>query len=388
MYRTGDDPLDPFSVSERFEYGVMLNALQALCSCTAASLYLLYRTRRVATPASQPRSLLQRLGLDVLTPSGCERALAARGRLSAGKRLTGLSRYVSPLLQQYLLVSALQSTASWLSLVALRHLSFPAITLAKSSKLVPVLVMNVLLYRRHFAAYKYVVVALVTLGVWMFMALGKKKAAAATHGNSVLGMTLLAIHLLMDGATNSTQDEVFATYASYVSGTQMMLVMNAISATYMTTALLVPEGLVHYLVVQARHFFASLLHPHWVATVLLAGVRTPQLSWTPQLVSGAQFLLRHPDAARDVLGYVLAGALGQIAIFETIERFGSLTLVSITVCASYLRRSHANCSQCCSQFSCTSTTCARCSGSVLWWCLPVCLLRCARSSSSSARLRR
>ena len=325
-------------MSERFTYGAMLNAIQALCSCMAASLYLLYRRRRVVVPAGQSSGTLQRLGLDVLTPSGCERALVARGRLPAGKRLTGLSRYVSPLLQQYLLVSALQSTASWLSLVALRHLSFPAITLAKSSKLVPVLVMNVLLYRRHFATYKYVVVALVTVGVWMFMALGKKKAAAVAHGNSVLGRTLLAVHLMLDGATNSTQDEVFATYASSVSGTQMMLVMNAISATYMTTALLVPEGLVHYLVVHARQLLASLVHPHWIAAVLMAGISTPKLSWTPQLVSGCQFLMRHPDAARDVLGYAMAGALGQIAIFETLERFGSLTLVSITVRAKSLHQ--------------------------------------------------
>lgn len=318
-------------MSERFEYGVLLNAIQALCSCTAATLYLLYRRRHIASAPGQSMSLLQRLGLDVLTPNGCERALVARGKRKEGTQRTGLSRYVSPLLQQYLLVSALQSTASYLSLVALRHLSFPAITLAKSSKLVPVLVMNVVLYRRHFSPYKYLVVGLVTLGVWMFMALGKKKAAAVAHGNSALGMSLLAIHLLIDGATNSTQDEVFATYASYVSGTQMMLVMNAISATYMTTALLVPEGLMHYLLMHARQYLASLLHPHWIAAMLMAGVRAPELAWTPQLVSGFQFLARHPDAARDVLAYAMAGALGQIAIFETLERFGSLTLVSITV---------------------------------------------------------
>ena len=118
----------------------------------------------------------------------------------------------------------------------------------------------------------------------------------------------------------------------------MMLVMNAISATYMTTALLVPEGLVHYLVVHARQLLASLVHPHWIAAVLMAGISTPKLSWTPQLVSGCQFLMRHPDAARDVLGYAMAGALGQIAIFETLERFGSLTLVSITVRAKSLHQ--------------------------------------------------
>ena len=327
VYHTGD-PLDAFRVGERFEYGVLLNGVQALCSCAMAMAYLMYRRR-----GSTERGLLTRLGLDVLTPSGCDRALVARGKRQAPVR--GVRRYVSPLLLQYLLVSALQSTASWLSIVALRHLSFPAITLAKSSKLVPVLVMNVLLYRRHFAAYKYVVVALVTLGVWMFMALGSKTSPGGVRGNSVLGMVLLAIHLLLDGTTNSTQDEVFATYGSYVSGTQMMLVMNAVSATYMLTALLVPAGAVSYLVAHARLYVGSLLHPHWAAQLLMAGLRVPTLSLTPQLVSGVQFLVRHPDAARDVLAYAMAGAAGQIAIFETLERFGSLTLVSITVRTHY-----------------------------------------------------
>ena len=195
--------------------------------------------------------------------------------------------------------------------------------------------MNVLLYRRHFAAYKYVVVALVTLGVWMFMALGPRSSPGGVRGNSVLGMVLLAIHLLLDGTTNSTQDEVFATYGSYVSGTQMMLVMNAVSATYMLTALLVPAGAVSYLVAHARLYVGSLLHPHWAAQLFMAGLQVPALSLTPQLVSGVQFLLRHPDAARDVLAYAMAGAAGQIAIFETLERFGSLTLVSITVRTHY-----------------------------------------------------
>ena len=65
--------------------------------------------------------------------------------------------------------------------------------------------------------------------------------------------------------------------------------------------------------------------------MLLASSTVPSLSLTPQIVSSVQFLLRHPDAARDVLAYAMAGAAGQIAIFETLERFGSLTLVSITV---------------------------------------------------------
>ncbi|WFD04716.1 UDP-galactose transporter [Malassezia vespertilionis] len=326
VYSTGDDPLDPFAEEERFEYGVLLNAIQASFSCIAASAYLLI-LRRNATGG-----LFTRLGLDVLTPNGCAQALTARGKRAQGT-LRGISRYISPLLQRYLLVSAMQSIGSWLSILTLRYLSFPAITLAKSSKLVPVLMMNVLLYRRKFAMYKYVVVFLVTLGVYLFMALGKKHKTHAPKSNSTFGVVLLAIHLMLDGTTNSTQDDVFATYGTeYVSGTQMMLVMNAISASYMFLILLLPEGILAFLVAHTRHVLAGMLKPHWIANVLVGGVQTvPRISWTPQLVDGVQFLCRHHDAARDALLYGLAGAAGQLAIFETLARFGSLTLVSITV---------------------------------------------------------
>ena len=74
VYHTGD-PLDAFRVGERFEYGVLLNGVQALCSCVMAMAYLMYRRR-----GSTERGLLTRLGLDVLTPSGCDRALVARGK--------------------------------------------------------------------------------------------------------------------------------------------------------------------------------------------------------------------------------------------------------------------------------------------------------------------
>ena len=41
VYHTGD-PLDAFRVGERFEYGVLLNGVQALCSCVMAMAYLMY----------------------------------------------------------------------------------------------------------------------------------------------------------------------------------------------------------------------------------------------------------------------------------------------------------------------------------------------------------
>lgn len=344
-YRTGGGVFDPYSDGERFEYGLLMNAMQSFFSCLAASAYLLLRGRN----AARGTGLLSALGLEALTPTGCAHAEKRRQTVTParvekggapGDRVReverpprGLARYVSPLLLQYLLISALQSTGSFLSLVSLRYLSYPAITLAKSSKLVPVLLMNVLLYRRKFAPYKYVVVALVTTGVWMFMALGHRGGKHSAQGNSSLGFALLAVHLTLDGATNSTQDEIFARYGTEsVSGTQMMLVMNAISTAYMTVALLLPEGLLQGAIAHVRTVLGSLLHPHWIASLLLPDAQLlAPLGREPQFVAGAAFFARHPDALRDVLGYAVAGAAGQIAIFETLERFGSLTLVSITV---------------------------------------------------------
>ena len=44
-----------------------------------------------------------------------------------------------------------------------------------------------------------------------------------------------------------------------------------------------------------------------------------------------EFLLSHPSALKPLLAYALLGGLGQLFIFETIEQFGGLTLVMITV---------------------------------------------------------
>ena len=113
---------------------------------------------------------------------------------------------------------------------ALRYIDYPTQILGKSCKLVPVMLMNILLYRRKFAIHKYVVVATVTLGISLFMLYAPQKSKhgkSATASNPVLGISLLLVNLLVDGAINSTQDEVFVRYK--INGTQMMLWMNALS---------------------------------------------------------------------------------------------------------------------------------------------------------------
>jgi len=170
--------------------------------------------------------------------------------------------------------------------------------LGKSSKLLPVMFLHLVLYRRRFPGYKYLVVGMVTLGVALFTLFhpveGSKKAATQ---HSIWGLFLLSINLLADGFTNSTQDQIFSKNKG-LTGPQMMLGLNTCS-TIITSA---------YLLV--THLFTS----------------------TPSEIETALPLIQlHPRILLDILAFAVSGAIGQIFIFLTLSLHGSLILVTITV---------------------------------------------------------
>jgi len=212
-----------------------------------------------------------------------------------------------PLLARCLQCALLHSFGSPFGFASLRHIDFPTMILGKSCKLVPVMLMNILLYRRKFAVHKYIVVAMVTTGISLFMLLADHgdKAKKGAANSSMFGLGLLLINLLIDGATNSTQDEIFAKFA--VSGSQLMFIMNSCSTLLTLFALVVPMPAI------------PILNP--------AG----SSSSSNELSTALAFIHSHPAVLRDILLFSLAGALGQLFIFETLAHFGSLTLVTITV---------------------------------------------------------
>jgi len=212
-------------------------------------------------------------------------------------------------MQRYIQCSLFITFAAPFGFAALSHISYPAMVLAKSCKLVPVMVMNVVLYRRAFARHKYIVVALVTVGITMFMGFGEKgdkKHSAKGQGNptlwhSVIGMTYLLINLILDGATNSTQDEIFARYK--VSGQQMMLWINLLCTLLTSLISVLPLP------------YIPVLHPS-------KGGET-------EFANALEFLRTHPTIIYPLVQFALTGALGQLFIFETLQHFGSLTLVYV-----------------------------------------------------------
>ena len=200
--------------------------------------------------------------------------------------------------RSYLLLSILSTIAPHFGYLSLKHIDYPTMILGKSCKLVPVMFMNFLIYRRTFPPHKYLVVGLITAGVSAFM-LTHRQEGDGGHGskkgaesNSVYGLVLLAVNLLLDGATNSVQDDMFKKHK--ISGSSMMVYMN---------------------------LFSSLLMGGWM-------LFNP---FTSELSKAIAFCTAHPQVITDILLFGICGALGQCFIFHTLERFGAVVLVTVTV---------------------------------------------------------
>jgi UDP-galactose transporter B1 len=214
------------------------------------------------------------------------------------------------LLLGYLQCSTFITLAAPFGFAALSFITYPTMVLGKSCKLVPVMLMNVLLYRRKFSPHKYFVVALVTSGISVFMFFGHEKPSKATSNGSAesqfaqfTGIAYLLINLILDGAVNSTQDEIFSKYK--VSGQQMMFWINAFCTVLSTALGTLPLP------------YIPVLHPS-------SGAQS-------EFASAMAFIKMHPSIIVPLVQFSLTGALGQLFIFETLQHFGSLTLVTITL---------------------------------------------------------
>lgn len=174
---------------------------------------------------------------------------------------------------------------------ALYYISYPAQVLAKSSKMIPVMLLGTILHGKTYSLVEYLCVFMITAGVSIFASKSSShaKQRLATP-NAPLGYFLCFSNLLLDGYTNAAQDEI---NHRYKGGTamHMMCWMN-----FWTGVFYLP-----YLFV-------------------LSNTGRDVLS----------FCRQHPEAAYDILLFCLCGAIGQLFIFFTIKSFGSLTNTLIT----------------------------------------------------------
>ncbi|KAI9785207.1 MAG: UDP-galactose transporter [Geoglossum umbratile] len=256
---------------ERFTYSIFLNTIQSLFAFLTGSLYL-----HLTTP---------------------------NARLIPSREL------ILPLL----LVAITSSLASPFGYASLKHIDYITFILAKACKLLPVMALHLTVFRTRYPLYKYAVVAAVTAGVAVFTLhhpSAKKKGQSGNGGNNSLwGLFLLAINLLFDGLTNSTQDYIFQTFQPY-SGPQMMCVQNILN-TLLTVSYLA-------------------MSPYLAATGIGSWLGVSN-NGSNEFKDALAFIGRHPAVGWDVLGFAACGAVGQVFIFYTLSHFSSLLLVTVTV---------------------------------------------------------
>lgn len=267
--------LVPNPSTEYFRFPVVLNTIQSLLASLVGAIYLLFSNN-------------------------------ARKDTSSGS-------LPSPaILLPLVLISITTSLASPFGYASLAHVDYLTFVLAKSCKLLPVMFLHLTLFQKRYPMYKYLVVFAVTGGVALFTVshpASMSKSAKGAHQSSLYGLALLGINLLFDGLTNTVQDHIFTSPERYgkLTGPQMMVAQNMIS-TWMSISYL-------------------LVTPQIPSSILSEMARDS----TNELVSSLNFLHRHPNVFYDVLGFAACGAVGQIFIFATLERFSSLLLVTVTV---------------------------------------------------------
>jgi hypothetical protein len=129
--------------------------------------------------------------------------------------------------------------------------------------------------------------------------------------------------LLIDGLTNSTQDEIFSLHRSF-TGQQMMFTMSFLSLVITLPILVLPPDLLP----QLAHFVGT-----YLPFPLPSPLQPPTSAFhdVSPLAHSLIFIQTHPSCILPLIQFALLGGLGQLFIFETISHFGSLTLVMLTV---------------------------------------------------------
>ncbi|KAG8470925.1 hypothetical protein KFE25_009346 [Diacronema lutheri] len=196
---------------------------------------------------------------------------------------------------------------------ALKYVSFPTQVLAKSCKMVPVMLMGYAVTRRAYPPLDWFVALAVTGGVLAFKLNEATDAPRAGGTESagveaeVLGYVLIAGYMAFDSFTSNWQEALFREYPA-ITPVQMMRQVNLFSATFTAFGLLL----------------------------------------TSEAFTMPAFLARHPDCALHIATISVCSATGQLFIFYTIKQFGALVFATIntvrtlfSVVLSFLVFSHA-----------------------------------------------
>mgnify|MGYP003365436507 CR=1 FL=1 len=211
------------------------------------------------------------------------------------------------------MISFTQSTSTPLATYSLGQVDYLTYMLAKSCKMIPVLLVHLLLYRTPIENQKKIVAVLVSLGVTIFTIGGsnKKSKSMGESNSSYYGFVLLAASLFMDGLTNATQDKMLKT----VNSKKELLKEKGQKSSSKSSKKITGPHLM---------FSLNLCIILWNIVYLLLIDRK-------QIDKATSILKVDPEIFSYLAIYAVCGAIGQCFIFYTLESFGSLQLIMITV---------------------------------------------------------
>jgi solute carrier family 35 (adenosine 3'-phospho 5'-phosphosulfate transporter), member B2 len=195
------------------------------------------------------------------------------------------TRHRAPLFK-YSYASFSNIMSAWLQYEALKFISFPTQVLAKSCKIIPVMIMGRIISRNKYEFYEYVVAVSISIGMVFFLS-GSYDHSKHTPITTITGLFLLCLYMVFDSFTSNWQSEIFKSYG--ITSLQMMAGVNLFSSLFTASSLFVQGG----------------------------------------FSEGLQFSSEHPAFLVDCVILSISSAVGQLFIFFTIAKFGAVVFTII-----------------------------------------------------------
>lgn len=168
--------------------------------------------------------------------------LCVKYRLSrnAAAPITSTQIWGAAPLFKYSFASFSNIMSAWFQYEALKYVNFPTQVLAKSCKIIPVMLMGKIISRARFELYEYLTAILISLGMLAFLLGSKSDHHLLSSINSLTGIMLLVMYLVFDSFTSNWQSDLFKTYK--MSSIQMMCSVNLFSSLFTAISLAIQGG--------------------------------------------------------------------------------------------------------------------------------------------------
>lgn len=205
--------------------------------------------------------------------------------LTINRRQSTAKRQSAPL-YKFSISSLANILSAWFQYEALKFVNFPTQVLAKSCKIIPVMIMGKIVSRTKYQFYEYIVAGLISLGMVLFMT-GSADPSKGSAVTTLTGVFLLCMYMTSDSFNSNWQGALFKSYQ--MSSVEMMFGVNLFSCLLTASSLFVQSG-----------FLDSL-----------------------------EFAAKHPAFIYDCLLLSVSAAIGQLFIYFTISTFGAVVFTII-----------------------------------------------------------